>query len=66
MQVLFDLFVLTRFIIYLLITKNEKLKKLHAALTKLKQSFNELDEQAKIIVKTDLEHNRTQEELDKR
>ncbi|MBF0532397.1 MAG: GAF domain-containing sensor histidine kinase [Candidatus Omnitrophica bacterium] len=33
---------------------------------KLKHSFNELDTQAKLIVKTDLELNKTQEELDKR
>jgi len=35
-------------------------------LEKLKKSFEELDEQAKLIVKTDLTLNKTQEELDKR
>jgi len=33
---------------------------------KLMRSFNELDEQAKLIVRTDLELNKAQEELDKR
>jgi len=54
------------FLIYILINKSEKLRRLEDALGKLKASFNELDEQAKIIVKTDLELNRAQEELDKR
>lgn len=36
------------------------------SLRKLADSFAELDEQAKLIVKTDLELNKTQEELDKR
>ena len=35
-------------------------------LKKVKKSFEELDEQAKLIIKTDLELNKTQEELDKR
>ncbi|MDP2653593.1 MAG: GAF domain-containing sensor histidine kinase [Candidatus Omnitrophota bacterium] len=48
------------------IERNEKVKTLTTALTKLMDSFNELDEQAKLIVKTDLELNKAQEELDKR
>ena len=36
------------------------------ALHQLEESFTEIDEQAKLIVKTDLELNKTQEELDKR
>ncbi len=39
---------------------------LKQALKKLDESFAELDQQAKLIVKTDLELNKTQEELDKR
>ena len=30
------------------------------------RSFNDLDEQAKLIVRTDLELNKTREEMDKR
>ncbi|MFP4473192.1 MAG: sensor histidine kinase [Candidatus Omnitrophota bacterium] len=37
-----------------------------ASYHQLLQSFEELDEQAKLIVRTDMELNRTQEELDKR
>jgi signal transduction histidine kinase len=36
------------------------------AIHELEKSFAEIDEQAKLIVKTDLELNKTQEELDKR
>jgi len=52
--------------ILIAIDKNEKVKNLQNLLEKLKTSFNNLDEQAKLIVKTDLELNKTQEELDKR
>ncbi|MCA9401812.1 MAG: GAF domain-containing protein, partial [Candidatus Omnitrophica bacterium] len=46
--------------------KNKKITQLHYALAQLKQSFSDLDNQAKKIVKTDLELNKRQEELDKR
>lgn len=49
-----------------LIFKIDQIKKLKFTLDKLKRSFDELDEQAKLIVKTDLELNKTQEELDKK
>ncbi|MBL7130818.1 MAG: GHKL domain-containing protein [Candidatus Omnitrophica bacterium] len=39
---------------------------LQRSLDKLKKAYDELDEQAKIIVKKDLELNKTQEELDKK
>jgi len=48
------------------INKTEKINQLHRSFVKLKKSFNDLDEQAKLIVKTDLELNKAQEELDKR
>ncbi len=51
---------------YFLIEKSEKLKDLTASFEKIMNSFNELDEQAKLIVKTDLELNKAQEELDRR
>jgi signal transduction histidine kinase len=44
----------------------EKVASLEAAHKKMLRSFNELDEQAKLIVKTDLELNKAQEELEKR
>ena len=49
-----------------LIGKTDEIKELKQNIDKLMRSFHELDEQAKIIVKTDLELNKTQEELDKR
>ena len=50
----------------LLFWKNEKLSRLSQELYRLKESFNELDEQAKLIVKTDLDLNKTQEELNRK
>jgi len=60
------IFMLIGILIFLLINKDENIKNLVNALYKLKKSFEDLDEQAKLIVKTDLELNKTQEELDKR
>ncbi|HOW35404.1 MAG TPA: ATP-binding protein [Candidatus Omnitrophota bacterium] len=51
---------------FLAILKMEQVKRLKTAVDKLRHSFNSLDEQAKLIVKTDLELNKTQEELEKR
>ena len=51
---------------YFLIGKSEEYKELKASFDKMINSFNELDEQAKLIVKTDLELIKTQEELDRR
>src|SRR4051812_17207363 len=50
----------------LFISKRDRVKQLENALMHLKKSFAELDEQAKLIVRTDLELNKTQEELDRR
>jgi len=52
--------------ILIIISKSEKINSLRKSFGKLKDSFNNLDEQAKLIVKTDLELNKAQEELDKR
>ena len=49
-----------------LLLKLRRLKELKSTVAYLKQSLEELDEQAKLIVRTDLELNKTQEELDKR
>jgi len=49
-----------------LLMKLEQIKELKQSINKLMRSFHELDEQAKLIVNTDLELNRAQEQLDKR
>ncbi|MFA5090174.1 MAG: ATP-binding protein [Candidatus Omnitrophota bacterium] len=49
-----------------LIFKVDKAKQLQANVDKLKKSLEEMDEQAKLIVRTDMELNKTQEELDKK
>src|ERR1041385_6575909 len=49
-----------------LLNKLEEIRQMKAAHQKLIRSFNDLDEQAKLIVKTDLELNKAQEELEKR
>jgi len=46
--------------------KMQVIKQLRASLNKLKRSLDEMDEQAKLIVRTDMELNKTQEELDKK
>src|SRR3989338_10425012 len=53
-------------LVFALIGKAEQINELQNSLAKLRRSFNELDEQAKLIVQTDLELNKAQEELDKR
>jgi len=50
----------------LLFYKMDKIKLLEQAVAKLKTSLNEMDEQAKLIVRTDMELNKAQEELDKK
>ncbi len=49
-----------------LMFKIDKMQKLQAIVDKLKKSLEEMDEQAKLIVRTDIELNKTQEELDKK
>ena len=46
--------------------REDKINQLQEAYNKMIRSFNDLDEQAKLIVKTDLELNKAHEELDKR
>lgn len=53
--------------LYLLLSnKQNQILQLNYSLNKMKTSFEKLDEQAKLIVKTDLELNKAQEELDRR
>ncbi|MBN2831409.1 MAG: GAF domain-containing sensor histidine kinase [Candidatus Omnitrophica bacterium] len=51
---------------FMLFTKMQKNKKLQNETAELKKSLDNMDEQAKIIVRTDIELNRTQEGLDKK
>jgi signal transduction histidine kinase len=53
-------------LVIILVFRLEKIKELQTELAKLKRAFDELDEQAKLIVQTDLELHRAQEELDKK
>ena len=53
-------------LVIILVFKMEKVKELQAELARLKRAFDELDGQAKLIVQTDLELHRAQEELDKK
>jgi len=53
-------------LVIVLVFKMEKIKELQTQLAKLKRAFDELDGQAKLIVRTDLELHRAQEELDKK
>lgn len=50
----------------MLISKMQRVKSLQLEADKLKRSLDEMDEQAKLIVRTDLELNKAQEELDKK
>ena len=50
----------------LLAERYARVKKLKNDYQKLRSSFNEIEEQTKLIVRTDLELNKAQEELDKR
>ena len=49
-----------------LVNASERIVQLEKMLRQMRVSFENLDEQAKLIVKTDLELNRTQETLDKK
>ncbi len=59
------LFLVVLLFFFLLISLS-KARKLRSSLSKLMISFKELDDQAKLIVRTDLELNKTQEDLDRR
>jgi len=53
-------------LIFLMKKKSKTLDELKDSFNKLQKSFDTLDEQAKLIVKTDLELNKAQEESDRR
>ncbi len=54
------------FLVLFLFIKMSQIRQLNRTVAYLKQSLDEIDEQAKLIVRTDLELNKTQEELDKK
>ena len=51
---------------FALMLKIRRVKQLNLNIVNLRESLEEMDEQAKLIVRTDLELNKTHEELDKR
>lgn len=53
-------------LILILILKTAQVKDLKSVTANLRRSLDEMDEQAKLIVRTDIELNKTQEELDKK
>lgn len=54
------------FLLIIIIFNINKIKKLQNTVNKLRKSLDEMDEQAKLIVRTDIELNKTQEELDRK
>lgn len=53
-------------LVVFVMTKMERIKELSSIIESLRRSLDEMDEQAKLIVRTDIELNKTQEELDKK
>lgn len=51
---------------FILMLKTDRIRQLKTLVDKLKKSLEEMDEQAKLIVRTDIELNKIQEELDKK
>ena len=64
--IIFILLCTAIYLFYALSTKEDALNTMKEAHKKLMRSFNDLDEQAKLIVRTDLELNKIREEMDKR
>ncbi len=52
--------------IFPLLSKETKINSLQASVNNLKKTLDEMDEQAKLIVRTDIELNKAQEELDRK
>jgi signal transduction histidine kinase len=64
--IIFLLACTTTYLFYTLSTKEETINEMKETHKRLMRSFDDLDEQAKLIVRTDLELNKTREEMDKR
>ncbi|MCX5707003.1 MAG: GAF domain-containing sensor histidine kinase [Candidatus Omnitrophica bacterium] len=66
-NILFPLFILTVILLgMLVIVKIRRVKQLQSQTEELKKSLDDMDEQAKLIVRTDMELNKIQDELDKK
>ncbi len=57
---------LTILLTFFIILKSERVRRLKSTVGHLQNSLEQIDEQAKLIVRTDLELNKIQEELDKK
>ncbi len=64
--IIFILLCATTYLFYASATKEETIKKKDEEHNKLMRSFNDLDEQAKMIIRTDLELHKVREETDQR
>ncbi|MDE1921533.1 MAG: GAF domain-containing sensor histidine kinase [Candidatus Omnitrophica bacterium] len=64
--IIFILICAVVYLIYVFIAKEDVITKMKEEHGKLLRSFNDLDEQAKLIVRTDLELHKTREEMNKR
>jgi signal transduction histidine kinase len=64
--IIFCLGCATTYLVYAFFSKDAVIKDMNEAHARLMRSFNDLDEQAKLIVRTDLELHKTREEMDKR
>ncbi|MFA4988105.1 MAG: ATP-binding protein [Candidatus Omnitrophota bacterium] len=64
--VLFAIFLVTFGLAVFSLSKMQQIKNKEAKISELKRSLEEMDEQAKLIMRTDMELNKTQEELDKK
>ncbi len=62
----FVFYVTILLLIMMVVSKNRVLRELKSQNYQLNRNLQEADEQAKLIIKTDLELNKTQEELDKK
>ncbi|MDD5077975.1 MAG: GAF domain-containing sensor histidine kinase [Candidatus Omnitrophica bacterium] len=63
---LFGIFALFIILGIILLYKNQRLKEFNDRIASLNLSLEEMDEQAKLIMRTDMELNKAQEELDKK
>jgi signal transduction histidine kinase len=66
LSVILSVIAVTLSLFLFLMFQIDKIKRMQATMDKLKKSLEEMDEQAKLIVRTDIELNKTQEDLDKK